>query len=326
MNFNWISKHPEKLPDFMIGGAMKSGTTTLHAILDQHPAINIAHEELGFFDIDNIITHPDFHFFNGENKEWIIQSMEKYPQELWNWYYAQFEHLIKEGGLIGEDSTTYLASPLVAQRLALQKKPIKLIFMLRDPTKRTISNYTHALKSGRAIYNLENTLRYDPNSILRRSLYKEQLEEFYKHIPFERIKIIVFEDFIKNIKSSVAEICEFLEIDFNEFKEENFTLYANKTKMPKNEKLQLMRNRMLRYYGNHRYSTHLPLKPKEIRSNISLSHKMIDKIHKRINPKKDNIKYQPNPSTIAYLNTFFKTKMEGLDELVKKDITSEWFH
>src|SRR5690554_3989443 len=106
MPTNWISKQPEKLPDFIIGGAMKSGTTTLHSILNKHPSVNMAHGELGFFDIDSILAHPDFHFFSDKNKDWTIQSMEENPEELWNWYYAQFEHLIKKGGLIGEDSTT----------------------------------------------------------------------------------------------------------------------------------------------------------------------------------------------------------------------------
>lgn len=45
---NWISKKPNRLPDFIIGGAMKSGTTSLHSILNQHPDIAIAQEELGF--------------------------------------------------------------------------------------------------------------------------------------------------------------------------------------------------------------------------------------------------------------------------------------
>src|SRR5690554_1492567 len=119
MQSNWISKQPEKLPDFIIGGAMKSGTTTLHSILDRHPAIGMAHGELGFFDMDSILSHPDFHFFNCKSKEWTIQSMEEHPSELWNWYYSQFENLGREGGLIGEDSTTYLSSPNVAHRISL---------------------------------------------------------------------------------------------------------------------------------------------------------------------------------------------------------------
>ena len=64
---NWISDQPENLPDFIIGGAMKSGTTSLHAILDAHPDIAIQRDELGFFDMDSIVQHPDFNFYDVKN-------------------------------------------------------------------------------------------------------------------------------------------------------------------------------------------------------------------------------------------------------------------
>ena len=61
---NWKSNQPESLPDFIIGGAMKSGTTSLHAILNSHPDIAIVQNELSFFDIDCMLQHPDFNFYN----------------------------------------------------------------------------------------------------------------------------------------------------------------------------------------------------------------------------------------------------------------------
>lgn len=321
----WVSKRPEMLPDFIIGGAMKSGTTTLHSILDQHPKVNLAHNELGFFDIDSIIAHPDFSFFNSQTKEWTTQSMRENSEILWEWYYSNFESKRTAGGIIGEDSTTYLSSPIAAKRIALQEKPIKMIFILRHPTSRSISNYLHALKSGRAIYNLEDTLRYNPSSILKRSMYKEQLEVYYKYLPFEQIKVVTFEDFISNTKSCVLEVCDFLGIDFSEFKESDLKIHSNKTKIPKNENLQLLRNRMLRYFGDTRYASHLPVCPSEVTSKVSFSHRLVDKIHKKLNPKQSKVKYKSNPETVAYLDAYFETYMEGLNELVNKDITSKWF-
>ena len=137
-------------------------------------------------------------------------------------------------------------------------------------------------------------------------------------------KVIVFEDFITNTKNCVAEICEFLQIDFNDFKEEDLNIHSNKTNTPKNEKLQLMRNLLLKYYANHRYASHLPMRP-DHQEKISLSHKMIDKIHKKLNPMQERVKYKANPSTVTYLDEYFKVYLEGLDELVRKDITSKWF-
>lgn len=317
----WIAEFPEKLPDFIIGGAMKSGTTTLHSILNAHPDISIAHGELGFFDMDNLLDHADFSFFNEQNQQWIYQSMEKNPQEMWKWYYSKFPTK-KEGVLIGEDSTTYLASTIAPKRIALQEKPIKMIFILRHPTKRTISNYLHSLKTGRAIYNLEDTLRFDSYSILKRSMYVEQLENYYRIMPFEQIKVVLFEELISDTTSVIKEICDFLELDFAKFNITDLSKHSNKTKIPKNEKLQLKRNRMIRKIGDFRYANNLPISSK--RKTPTKFQQIINKVHKKINPHQE-LKYTPIPSTINYLDDFFKSYMEGINEIVKKDITSVWF-
>lgn len=54
------------LPDFIICGAMKSGTTTVHGILNRHPQIFIPDPEIHFFDIDDVLQHPDYFCFQGE--------------------------------------------------------------------------------------------------------------------------------------------------------------------------------------------------------------------------------------------------------------------
>ncbi len=320
----WISKHPNRLPDFIIGGAMKSGTTSLHSILDQHPDVAIAREELGFFDIDCMIQHPDFNFYDSNADRWISQSMASNPDELWDWYERQFKALNANAKLIGEDSTTYLSSAVAAQRLAMQDKKIKLIFILRHPTKRTISNYLHKLKSGRAIYSLEDTLRLQPETIVSRSMYKSQLEVYYKHLPFENIKVVVFEDFISNNRACLQDICQFLKIDFDKFDPKVFDTHSNKTKIPRSLKLQLIRNRLLIRNNAYRYSKSLPIQP-SIDYNMPISHKIINKLHKWINPLNTNNKFMVKPSTLRFLDDHFKNELEGLDELVRMDVMKKWF-
>jgi hypothetical protein len=318
----WISKTPEALPDFIIGGAMKSGTTTLHAILNQHPAISIAHDELGFFDMDSILQHPDFNFFDSKENLWIAQDIKSNPNLYWDWYHSKFTHL--EGLIKGEDSATYLASSKAAQRIASQKKPIKLIFVLRHPTERAISNYLHALKSGRAIYSLEDTLRYNPYSILTRSLYKEQLSHYYNYIPAERIKVVLFEDLISNTRACISEVCEFIGVDPIKLEDQVFKTHSNKTKLPKSISFQLARNKLFRYYGNYRYSHFLPSSPK-FQKPIPVVHKALDKLHKKLNPHRSDHKFTIHESTKALLDDFFRTELIGIDELTKKTIYNKWF-
>lgn len=321
---NWISKHSDRLPDFIIGGAMKSGTTSLHSILNQHPDVAIAHEELGFFDIDCMIQHPDFNFYDKHTDEWIRQSMDLNPEKLWHWYEGQFQGLDSNAKLIGEDSTTYLSSAVAAQRIAMQDKQIKLIFILRHPTKRTISNYLHKLKSGRAIYNLEDTIRLQPHTIISRSLYKSQLEVYYKYLPFENIKVVLFEDFVSDNKGCLNDICQFLNIDFDKFDPQVFETHSNKTKIPRSINLQLIRNRLMIKNNTYRYSKALPIQPSTTYK-MPIGHRLIDKVHKRINPLKSDNSYTPKASTMAFLDTYFKRELEGLDDLVRMNILSKWF-
>lgn len=320
---SWISDEPEKLPDFIIGGAMKSGTTTLHTILNKHPDIEIAHEELGFFDMDNLEQHPDFAFQDSKTGEWITQDLTKNPELFWNWYYSKFSQNNKT--IKGEDSTTYLASSIAAERIAMQQKAIKLIFILRHPTKRTISNYKHQLKSGRATRNLEQTIRHNPDTIIKRSLYKEQLKNYYDNIPSHLIKVILFEDLIADPEITIKELCDFIGVEFSKYGSEDFSAHSNKTKLPRSEYLQLKRNKMLEYFGNYRYAHFLPNKPTE-QKEVPFLHKAINKIHNWINPKAYQHSISIKPETIAYLDAYFKKELRGLDELIQMKAMTKWFN
>ena len=317
---HWISSEPQSLPDFIIGGAMKCGTSTLHQILNEHPKIFIPTNEIGFFDMDNIIEHSDFNFYH--NKRWTTQSIEKNPTLVWDWYHDKFRD--HQDFIKGEDSTTYLASPKVAERIAMQNKDIKLLFLIRQPSLRTFSNYSHLLRTGKAVTTFEGTLRSTPYRILSRSLYKQQLERYYKHIPRERIKVIVFEDLISNPALVLQEVCGFLGIDYNEFAPEAITIHANKTSVPKNQWLQIKKNRMLRNLANARYSDQLPFKASSSSSFSIWLAKVINKMHATLNPLTKS-KRTINPETKRFLDDYFYTELQGLNELVGQDVLSKWF-
>lgn len=194
-------------PDFVIGGVMKSGTITLHNILEQHPDIFISKDEEFIFNIDGIFQHKDFNHYCRKQKKWFYQDFEDNKESLQIWYANKFSKTNKV--IKGEDATTYLASKKAADRLAKLSKPVKVIFILRQPTLRAYSNYLHLFKTGRAIYDFEDTIRFYPESVLSRSLYKEQLEYYYSLFPKEQIKIVLFEDLIENPEQVIEELCFF---------------------------------------------------------------------------------------------------------------------
>ncbi|NNK73481.1 MAG: sulfotransferase [Flavobacteriaceae bacterium] len=321
----WITNSPDRLPDFIIGGAMKSGTTSLHTILGRHPDVDMAHDELGFFDMDSLIQHPDFNFYDRRNDQWIHQNMNSAPGRYWSWYFEQFPSKSKNQGLTGEDSTTYLASEQAAERIAAQAKTIKMIFILRHPTHRAISNYLHLLKSGRAIYSLEDTLRFNPHSILNRSRYKSQLEGYLRHMEAKNILVIGFERFLSNKRETMKEVCEFLGLDFGKYQHADLDAHSNRTRSPKHFKLQLWRNRMLRRTGNLRYATHLPVRPEKLPKK-SFKARLIDSFHNKINPRSHKNRFKPKKSTMEYMDSYFKCDLAGLDELVGKPLMKKWFN
>ena len=115
---NWIAPNDALLPEFIIGGTMKSGTSTLHQILGSHPKIYIPKEEIHFFDIDNLIQHSDFNFYIEREDKWTYQTMKYNSEKMWDWYSKKFEG--NNNYLKGEVSTTYLASRIAAERISIR--------------------------------------------------------------------------------------------------------------------------------------------------------------------------------------------------------------
>jgi hypothetical protein len=318
----WIAAKKIRIPDFIICGAMKCGTTTIHQILNNHPYIFIPNREVNFFDIDNLIEHPDFLFFN--NKKWFIQNIEDDPQRYWQWYSSFFSDA-KDNQLIGEDSPIYIASEKAAIRIASQTKPIKIIIILRNPTHRSYSHYWHLVRTGRATHSFEDTIRYEPNSILLRSNYKKQIENFLKHIPKSRIIFVLFEDFLANKETQLQEICNFLNVDYDLLPKTALELHANKTLIPKYINLHLLKNRIFREQGNSLYLKHLPnVPPYSIEKKQTFSVKIIEKIYNHLNYKINNIP-KISESTKLFLDKYFQDNLIGLNELIQKDAFSVWF-
>jgi len=318
---NWIAPNPELLPGFIIGGAMKCGTSTLHEILHRHPKVFMPKEEVHFFDIDNILQHSDFNFHIDD--KWITQSMDDNPKLFWDWYQEKFKG--NESLLKGEDSTTYLASPVAAERISLQKNDIKLIFLLRQPSLRAYSHYNHSLRTGRATYSFEDTLRFNPYQVLSRSLYKEQIENYYKFIPKSRIKIILFEDFIKETEAALKEVCAFLDLEYAEFPADLLDTHANKARIPKNSSLQIRKKLLMRDFGNKSYTNKLPIKVVQKKSILPFFLRVVNKVHSKINPALPIRPPQINPETKVFLDNYFHNELKGINELIDKDVMSKWF-
>jgi tetratricopeptide (TPR) repeat protein len=127
------NKNLSRLPDFLIVGPQKSGTTALYQYLAQHPNIYPAlSKEIFFFD-------------------------NKYDLGL-DWYKSHFALLPQFNYLTGEASATYFNSVKAANRIAQLMPNIRLIFIIRDPVERTISDYHMKVRAGTEKRNIKESI------------------------------------------------------------------------------------------------------------------------------------------------------------------------
>ena len=144
---NWLVRHPHihaiyiqnkfrlltspfrVLPDFVIIGAHKSGTTSLYDFITQHPSIESASEK-----------EPCY--FSTKYKFGSLWYRSNFPTELSKYLLAK-----KDGKFYtGEATTSYLFHPSSAYRMKKMLPNIKLIVILRNPVDRAYSNYNYSVK------------------------------------------------------------------------------------------------------------------------------------------------------------------------------------
>ena len=180
------------LPNLIIIGAMKSGTTSLHHYLSLHPQIFMSREkELKFFV---------------EEINWCKGI---------DWYKSHFPGETK---ISGESSPTYTKYPLhqgVAQRMYSILPNAKLIYILRDPVERIISHYLHRYISGSENNpDINDALaNFDENYYIYRSKYYFQLQQYLEYFPDSSILILTLEDLAANTHQNLRKIFDFLEVD-----------------------------------------------------------------------------------------------------------------
>lgn len=214
------------LPNFLIIGAQKCGTTTLYDILKLHPEIYMSpQKEVNFF------TSP----------EKMRLGLQKYS--------TYFPDVNSDHKVFGEASPGYICYPGAAKMIRDSLGPIKLILILRDPIKRGLSQYwdnrrqlKESLTFNQAL-NVYLSDNYDPNSIgyFSRGVYIRYIESFWEHFPKENLHILMLENLIKNPADELAKLYGFLGVDFNE-SHLKLTVSSNTSLIWKNELYNLLLN------------------------------------------------------------------------------------
>ena len=183
-----------RLPDFIMIGASKAGTTSMHYYLGQHPEISMSYpKETNFF------TREDY--------------LE--PDAL-AWYSSCFEDV---PGLRGDASPKYAHFPTIAhvpERIASLVPQAKLIFLVRDPIERAESHYYHNYfnrSESRDIDQVFAELQDDDYPLVVASKYGMQLEQYLPHFPMSQIMIVDNNDLRKARDETMSSVFAFLGVD-----------------------------------------------------------------------------------------------------------------
>ncbi|RWE55629.1 sulfotransferase [Mesorhizobium sp.] len=305
------------LPDFIIGGAPKCGTTTLHFILDQHPEIRLPGSEIHYFDADDPVTHPDFFSISGERLLWKDPRPENATGL--DWYQSRFRPFAGNG-LIGEDSTTYLFSEVAAARIRALLPSVRMIFMLRHPVNRAYSQYWHLIESGRTALTFEKAITRQPSIILG-STYVSGLRRFFDQFPREQIKVVLFEELTGNTQVAVDEVTEYLGVEHLPVSQ--LDTWFNKTTHTSAPALQRGANLIAQYLVSGRYRGHMTSGPTSgagFGSRLGLRY---TRLVRRLLPKTKNSP-KMRSETRAFLTQHLSARNEGLSDLVGRDVSSVW--
>lgn len=201
-----------RLPDFLIIGVQKCGTTSLYNQLAAHPSVAPAlRKEVHFFDEDENF---------GKGSAWYRAhfSLDRYPSP-------------GRGCITGEATPYYIFHPLVAERVFRTVPSSKLIAVLRNPVERAYSQYHHQVRVGAESRSFEEALDYeqtlppDPrerfqqdsgnfkhHSYLSRGIYVEQLQAWEQFFPRDQMLVLKTEELAERPETVLTRVFEFLDV------------------------------------------------------------------------------------------------------------------
>ena len=204
-----------KMPNFLIIGAPRAGTTSLYHYLKRHPQIYMSPvKEPNFFGFGNKHLSSD-----------VLQSMSelkpRYSITDIEAYSALFQGVSNEKA-IGEASTWYIYARKAPERIHYYIPDVKLIAILRDPVERAYSAYMMNVREGRERFgDFLKTMQDQRKHIcqnfeldyLSPGFYYAHLKRYFDRFDKSQIKIYFYDDVENNALDLLRDIFRFLDVD-----------------------------------------------------------------------------------------------------------------
>ncbi|OFY64015.1 MAG: hypothetical protein A3H98_08720 [Bacteroidetes bacterium RIFCSPLOWO2_02_FULL_36_8] len=291
-----------RLPQFLIVGARKAGTTSLDYYLSQHPEIFLPKGPI------------EPHFFIADTIRHLNVSDHVYTYQK----YVNLFISAKETQLIGEGSTGYLhfhekAIPAIKKHLGNE---VSIIIILREPVSRCISDYQFVRRLGIEKLSFESALLKEKERSQVASQYQYTWYSIYSpHVKaylenFDRVHICFQEDLDAHPQKTVKEIFRFLKVDENFVTD--FSVRRNVGGwMPGNQRIY---NFLMRFELFYRYF-------KNVIISIPFLHKLCKKIF--LDVIIGRIKLKIKPETEKQLKDYFRNDVLELQKITGRDL-SHW--
>jgi hypothetical protein len=201
------------LPDFLVIGAPKAGSTALHAALAQHPQLHLSS-----------IKEPKFFLCDGTPPPRQGGPGDAHSYREWIWNRADYEALFDDapsGTLRGESTPFYLSDFPAQTRIKALIPSVKLVAILRDPVDRAYSNWTHLWSDGleplgdfmQACADEERRVESGWARFWRYKglgLYGAQLRHLYALFSRQQVHLLRYKELVDEPQVTLNRICAFL--------------------------------------------------------------------------------------------------------------------
>jgi Sulfotransferase domain len=209
--------HWRALPDYLIIGVKRGGTTSLQQYVTAHP------------DVIAPNAAKASHYFDVNFSKSFSWYRAHFPRQSW----MNAERAAGRPVIVGEASPYYCFHPLALERIAARVPSVRLIMVLRDPVERAWSHYAYELARGNEDLTFAEALEAEPHRLegaedrirlgevsddrhwrlhayLGRGCYARQIEAVYEHFARERLRVVVSEELFADPLKVMNEVFAFL--------------------------------------------------------------------------------------------------------------------
>jgi hypothetical protein len=234
------AKREGRLPDFLIPGEARCGSTTLWGMLSQHPDVFFPNEK-------------ELHFFSS----YRVEPDEGREQARLEEYLRHFASAAP-GQICGEATPNYLFDAGACARIRVLLPRVRLLVILRDPVARAWSHYWHQVRRGRETLGFEAALEAEASRIgagdplarsrfsyLARGRYVESLRRYEQAFTREPICVVFLEELQREPAAVMARVCTHLGLSAAPLAQVTLP-HANQGSFPRWPKLAALGNELQR--------------------------------------------------------------------------------